>query len=203
MSITPPTSPSEPTPRDPNAPETPLIPQPDAFKGIGQEYGSGKEGLPPAKLVGIILGIFVVVLAIVAYVYKAKSPATGTIDYVDIVDIADQNSVFVAITVTIKNPDKTFYKMHEISAQAEMATGTLEDEHPASAIDFDRYLQAFPDLKAHALPHLDVQTIQPGEQKSGTILVSFPVNAADFAKRKSVKVTITAFGETVPLVMTK
>jgi len=202
MSITPPIPPSDPALSKPDGQEVSLIPQPDAMAHIGQEYGTGKENLPPAKLVGIILGVLIVVLGIAAFLFRAKSPATGAIDDLQIADIADQNAVMLAINVTIKNDDKTEYKMRSVSAELETASGSQED-HPASPIDFDRYLEAFPALKVHALPRLEVQTIEPGGTLSGTIVVSFPVSAADFANRKSLKVKVSAFGESVPLVMEK
>ncbi len=194
-----------PTPPDPSQ-ETleklPIIPQPNSMANIGKEYGTGKENLPPTKLVGIILGVLIVTLGILAFVFKAKSPAVGTIDDVQVVDIAEQNSVMLAINVSFKNEGKTEYKMHAISAELESSSGTHED-HPASAMDFDRYLDAFPTLKTNALPRLEIQTVPVGGECKGRIIVSFPVNADEFAKKKSLKVIVSAFGETVPLTMTK
>lgn len=202
MSITP-STPSLP-PEDPSAPKAPepAIPQPDAMAHIGQEYGSGKENLPPAKLVGIILGVLVVTLGILAFVFRAKSPAVGTIDDIQMVEVPEQNSVMLAINVSFQNNGKTEYKMRSISAELETASGTYED-HPASAMDFDRYLDAFPQLKTNAIPRLEIQTVEPGGRRSGRVIVSFPVTAAEFANRKSLKVKVSAFGESVPLEMTK
>lgn len=201
MSITPPTPPLDPS-KEPAEQQAPLIPQPDAMAHIGKEYGTGKENLPPTKLVGIILGVIVVTVVILAVVFKAKSPATGSIDDVQVVEITEQNAVMLAINVTIKNGGKTEYKMRSISAELETASGTSED-NPATAMDFDRYLNAFPPLKTNALQRLEVQTIEVGGQRSGRIIVSFPVKAADFFNRKSLKVKVSAFGESVPLTMTK
>src|SRR5918912_963175 len=97
MSITPPTPPLDPSQERPADQQAPLIPQPDAMAHIGKEYGAGKENLPPAKLVGIIIGVLVVTIGVLAIVFKAKSPAVGTIDDVESADVADQNSVMVAI----------------------------------------------------------------------------------------------------------
>jgi len=169
---------------------------------IGKEYGSGKENLPPAKLVGIILGVFVVVLAVLAFVYRAKSPAIGSIDDIQVADVAGQNSVMLAINVSFQNNGKTEYKMRSISAELETPKGTYEDQ-PAAAMDFDRYLEAFPQLKTNAMPRLEIQTVELGGRRSGRVIVSFPVPASDFANRKSLKVKVSAFGESVPLVMSK
>ena len=203
MSITPPTPPLDPSQEIPADQQAPPIPQPGAMAHIGQEYGTGKENLPPAKLVGIIIGVLVVTIAILAIVFKAKSPAAGTIDDVQVVDVTDQNAVMLAINVTFKNEGKTEFKMRSIKTELESASGTHEDEHPASAMDFDRYLEAFPVLKTNAMPRLEIKTIPVGGQYSGRIIVSFPVNADEFAKKKSLKVMVSAYGESVPLTMTK
>ena len=202
MSITPPTPPLDPSQETPADQQAPLIPQPDAMAHIGEEYGTGKENLPPAKLVGIIIGVLVVTIAILAIVFKAKSPAVGTIDDVQVVDIAEQNAVMLAINVSFKNDGKTEFKMRSIKAELETASGTHEDQ-PAPAMDFDRYLEAFPVLKTNAMQRLEIQTIPVGGQYSGRVIVSFPVNAAEFAQRKSLKVIVSAYGESVPLTMTK
>jgi len=202
MSITPPTPPLDPSQQKPAEQQESLIAQPDAMAHIGKEYGTGKENLPPAKLVGIILGVLIVTIGILALVFKAKSPAVGSIDDVQVVDIAEQNAVMLAINVTFKNEGKTEYKMRSISAQLETANGTHED-HPASPMDFDRYLDAFPTLKTNALQRLEIQTVEVGGQRSGRVIVSFPVNAAEFAQRKSLKVLVSAYGESVPLIMAK
>lgn len=202
MSITPPTPPLDPSQEKPVDQQAPLIPQPDAMAHIGEEYGTGKENLPPAKLVGIIVGVLIVTVGILAIVFKAKSPAVGTIDDVQIVDIAEQNSVMLAINVSFKNEGKTEYKMRSIKAELESASGTHEDQ-PASAMDFDRYLEAFPILKTNAMQRLEIKTIPVGGQYGGRVIVSFPVNAAEFAQKKSLKVLVSAYGESVPLTMTK
>ena len=183
-------------------PENSSAAEPAPLPNLGHEYGTGTKNLPPGKLVGIVLGVLVVVLGIAAFFFRATSPATGSIDDIESVDITDQNAVMVAINVSIRNDGKTEYKMRSVSAELETGSGTQTDS-PAPAMDFDRYLQAFPALKVHALPRLEVQTIEVGGQRTGTIVVSFPVNAADFAKRKSLKVIISAYGESVPLILVK
>jgi hypothetical protein len=203
MSITPPTPPLDPSQEKPGDQQEPLIPQPDAMAHIGKEYGTGKENLPPAKLVGIIIGVLVVAIGILAIVFKAKSPAVGTIDDVQIADVAEQNTVMLAINVSFKNEGRTEYKMRSIKAELETASGMHDDDHPASAVDFDRYLEAFPVLKTNAMQRLEIKTIPVGGQYGGRVIVSFPVNAAEFAQRKSLKVIVSAYGESVPLTMSK
>src|SRR3954465_13665715 len=97
MSITPPTPPLDPSQQKSAEKQLPPIPQPDAMAHMGKEYGTGKENLPPTKLVGIILGVLIVIIGILAFVFKGTSPATGSIDDVQVADIAEQNAVMLAI----------------------------------------------------------------------------------------------------------
>ena len=71
-------------------------------------------------------------------------------------------------------------------------------------MDFDRYFQAFPTLKEHALNAIPPETkIPPGGQAQGTIVVSFPVTQDGFDKRKSLSVVIQPYDQPLPLVLTK
>jgi hypothetical protein len=183
-------------------PGNPSDPRPVALPHIGEEYGTGTKNLPPAKIVAITLGVLVVALGAAAFFFKAKSPATGAIDEVESVEIADQNMVMAEINISIQNGGKTNFKMRSVTTELMTGNDTYTDA-PAAAVDFDRYLQAFPTLKQHVLAPLKVETIEPGGTRTGTVLVSFPVTAAAFANRKYLKVTVFAYGEPAPLVMMK
>jgi hypothetical protein len=185
----------------PVPPDDPSTPQPAPLPHLGEEY-AGSRNLPPAKIVALTLGLLVVILGVAAIFFKAKSPATGSIDEVESVEVAGQNLVMVAINVSLQNGGKTDFKMSSVTTELQTGNDTHTDD-PAAAVDFDRYLQAFPTLKQHALAPLKVEAIEPGGRRTGTILVSFPVTPADFANRKSLKVTISAYGEPAPLVMVK
>ena len=109
----------------------------------------------------------------------------------------NQNSVMVALAISIKNHGKKRFYIHDIQSDLETASGKFSDE-PASGVDFERYFQAFPALKEHALAPLKPETmIEPGGETKGTIIVSFPVAADAFANRKSIKVTIQPFVDCV------
>jgi hypothetical protein len=73
-----------------------------------------------------------------------------------------------------------------------------------SAVDFDRYFQAFPVLKEGAQPALIPETkMQPGASVTRTAIVVFPVTLDAFSKRQSVSVSVQPYDETVPIVMGK
>jgi hypothetical protein len=178
-------------------------PEPGPTVHIGEEFGTAKKNLPPIKIVGIGLAIIVVVAIIFAVVQRPQASATGTLDDVIAVEIPSQNAVMVAINVSFQNHGKKPFWIHTMKAEVETAGGTFTDD-AASAVDFERYFQAFPALKAHALEPLKNETkIQSGGLLQGTLVVSFPVTADAFAARKSLKVIIQPYDQPVPLVLTK
>ncbi|MBZ5706548.1 MAG: hypothetical protein LAN63_14445 [Acidobacteriia bacterium] len=197
----------EETPSTPAAPPRPPAPasspQPHPLPHMGQEFGTGRKNLPPVKIVLIGVAAIVVVALIVAVVQRPHSAATGSIDDVTAVEIPNQSSVMVAITVSIHNDGKKPFWIHNIDAELDTGSEQFKDD-AAAAVDVDRYFQAFPALKQHALAPLKRDAmLEPGSQTSGTIVVSFPVLPDAFAKRKSVKVTIHPYDQPVPLVLTK
>jgi hypothetical protein len=195
----------EPTPPSPTSSPTPSNePQqtPMSFN-IGEEFGTASKNLPSAKIVLIVLACIVVIAVVVSLVERPHVTATGAIDDVVAVEIPFQNSVMVAINVSFQNNGKKPFWIHDI--KVEMDTGTNKHSDPAaSAVDFDRYFQAFPALKEHALDPLKRESmIEPGNNTKGTIIVSFPVTPDVFASRKSLTVTILPYDQPLPLVLTK
>ena len=186
-----------------NTPDPPVQAQAPIPFNIGEEFGTSRKNLPPVGIVLITVGTIVVVAAIAAFVMRPKSSAVGSIDDVTVVEIPDQNAVMVAINLTIQNQGKGSFKIHNVKADLDTNGGQFSDG-PASAVDFARYFQALPALKQHALApfNIDKQIPAGGESKS-TIIVSFPVTVDAFNARKSLTVTVTPYGETVPLVMKK
>ena len=170
---------------------------------IAEEFGTAKKKLPPVKILAAAIGAVVIVAILMALIQRPKSAASGALGDIASVEVPNQNLVMVAINVSIVNHGEKPYWIHAMEATLETAGGKFSDQ-PASAADFDRYFQAFPDLKQHALAPLKPETkIEPGGQAAGTILVSFPVAAQAFAQRKSLTVTIQPYDQPVPLVLTK
>jgi hypothetical protein len=170
---------------------------------IGEEFGTAKRNLPPAKIVAIVLGVAAVLLGIFAFVTRAKPQGGGSIDNIAAVEIPDQHAVMVAVNITIHNSGEKPLWVHDIKARITTDAGELTDE-AASAIDFARYFQAFPALKEQAIAAIPPETKIPiGGQAQGTIVVSFPVTKDDFEKRKSLSVAIQPYDQPLPVVLTK
>jgi hypothetical protein len=177
--------------------------QPPSKFEIGEEFGTAKKNLPPARIVLTGVAIIIVIGGVLALIQRPKSQATGTIDDAVAVEIPGQNSVMAAINISIENEGKSPFKIHNIKVDVDTANGSFSDE-PAPAMDMDRYYQALPELKRRAMDPLPAETVvAPGATLRGTIMVTFPVAPDAFASRKSLKVTVWPYRSTVPLILTK
>ena len=190
-----------PAPRPITAPATDLGPGPGV--NIGEEFGTAKRNLPPAKIVAIALAAAAIILGSLAFLQRAKPQGGGSVDNISAAEIPDQNAVLVAVNVTVHNGGEKPLWIHTIKATLKTGDHEFSDE-AASAVDFDRYFQAFLVLKEHALPALPPETkIAPGGQAQGTVVVSFPVTQDGFDKRQSLSVVIQPYDQPLPLVLTR
>jgi hypothetical protein len=191
-----------PPPAPPSAPASTPSPAGTSFH-IGEEFGTAKKNLPPAKIVVIGVGVIAMIALIASLAQRPHSATTGSIDDIVSIEIPDQNSIMVAINVSFQNNGAKPYWIHTIKADLETNNGSFSDD-AASSSDFDRYFQAFPTLKQHALAPLEREAkINPGGRTTGTIIVAFPVTPDAFANRKSLKITIQPYDQPLPLVLTK
>jgi hypothetical protein len=170
---------------------------------IGEEFGTAKKNLPPAKILLIAIGALLVVVLIASFLKRAKPQASGTLDTVTAVEIPGQSSTMVALTFTINNTsDKTLY-VRSLQGSIKAPSGEATAD-AVSAVDFDRYFLAFPPLKNGAQPALPPETkIQPGEKVARTIIVVFPITLDAFNLRTSTSVVLWPYDQTVPVTMTK
>lgn len=191
---TPPPAPATTTP--PAAPTGPTI-------NIAEEYGTAKKNLPPAKILLIALGIVLVVVIIASVAKRPKPQGAGSLDNVVAVEVPGQTTTMVALTFTLLNTsDKAMY-IQGLHGVVKTASGDTKAD-ARSAVDFDRYFQAFPALKNGAQPALAPETeIPSGGSVTRTILVAFPMTLDAFNQRKSISVEIWPYNYTVPVVFTK
>lgn len=169
---------------------------------IGDEFGTAKRNLPPAKILLYAIAGVLVVVAIASFLRRAKPQGSGSLDHVVAVSLPGDTSTMVALTYTMKNGEKPLY-VHDIQGTLKTSAGESSAE-AVSAVDFDRYFQAFPALKEGAQPALIPETkLQPGDSVTRTAIVVFPVSLDSFNKRQSVSVAIQPYDETVPIVMSK
>ena len=170
---------------------------------IGEEYGTAKKNLPPVKIVLIAIAAVLVVVLFASFLKRAKPQASGSLDNVVAAEIPGQGSTMVALTFTIRNTSDKILYVHNIQSTIKAPSGESTAD-AVSAVDFDRYFQAFPALKIGAQPALPPETkIQPGETVTRTIIVAFPVTVDVFNHRQSVSVIVWPYDQTVPITLTK
>ncbi len=171
---------------------------------IGEEFGTARRTLPPAGIVLLCIVAVAVILGVLAYFYRPKPQAAGSIDFITAAEVPGQNSTMVAVTLTLRNNGERSLWIHTLKAQLTDADGKTFEDEAASAVDFDRYFQAFPTLKEQSQPALSPETkLPPGTEQRGTIIVSFPMTKDAFDKRKSVTVTVQPYDRQLPVVLTK
>jgi hypothetical protein len=200
---------------DPSTP-TPIPPPPAqsnqnqatqaAAKGptinIGEEFGTAKKNLPPAKIVLIAVGAVLVVVLIASFVKRAQPQGKGSLDNIAAEEIPGQDSTMAALTFTLHNTSDKILYVHSLQGQIKTASGD-QTADAVSAIDFDRYYQFFPSLKIGAQPALMPEAkIQPGQSVTGTIIVAFPVKLDAFNKRQSTSVVVWPYDQQLPIVLT-
>ncbi len=171
---------------------------------MGEEFSKAKWTLPPAGVVGIALGVIAIVVGIIAFTMRAKPGAAGTIDDVGVVQ-TDPNDVMVVVDLSLRNiADKPFW-VKNVTAKLQAEDGKEYSDTAASVADFERYFQAFPDLKQHASadPLMRDAKIGRGGSLRGSAIFSFPVNKDSFDKRKSLSVTIEPYDQPRSVVITK
>jgi hypothetical protein len=193
-------------PVPPKSPETQTVPAVVAAGptiNIGEEYGTAKKSLPPAKVVAIAIGAVLVVVLIASFLKRAHPQASGSLDNVAAVEIPGQSSTMVALTFTIRNTSDKMLYVRSLESTIKAGSGDFTAD-AVSAVDFDRYFQAFPALKVGAQPALSPEAkIQVGETSARTIIVVFPITLDVFNRRTTTSVVIWPYNETVPVTMTK
>lgn len=188
--------------RRPGQPLSPPQPAPTAEFYIGDEFGTAKRNLPPLRIVLICIAGVALILGIFAFKERPKPQGAGSIDFVAAAEVPGQNMILAAITMTLRNTARSPLWIHTLKAQLTTADDkTLEDD-AASAVDLDRYFQAFPVLKGSSEPPLSPETkLLAGTERKGTIIVGFNVTKEAFDQRKSLTVSIQPYDQVLPVVL--
>ncbi len=198
-------NPAPASPATPSAPTDPTAPSPQRGPtiNIADEFGTAKRNLPPVKPLLLTTAGILIIVGVVAFFQRAKPQGGGSLDNVAAVEIPGQNASLVALTFTLRNSGEKSLWVHDIKGK--LATSTGEQTSDAvSAVDFDRYYQAFPALKVNAQPALAPEDkLQPGQEIKRTVIVSFPVTLDAFNQRRSVSVAVQPYDQPVPVILTK
>ena len=169
---------------------------------IGEEFGTAKRNLPPAGIVLICIAAVAVIVGIFAFRERPKPQGAGSIDFVSAVEVPGQNMILSAITFTLRNTADKALWIKTLKAQLTTSDGKTFDDEAASAVDLDRYFQAFPALKESSEPPLSPETkLLAGAEQRGTIIVGFKVTKETFDQRKSLIVTIQPYDQVLPVIL--
>jgi hypothetical protein len=116
--------------------------------------------------------------------------------------VPGQDTILAAVTLTLRNTGKKPLWIKTLKARLTTADDKIFDDEAASAVDFDRYFQAFPVLKESSEPPLPPETkLLAGTEQKGTIIVSFKVTKETFDQRKALTVTIQPYDQVLPVVL--
>src|ERR1017187_9178533 len=94
-----PSAPSSQAPQTP-APES-LSPNSQTPFNIGEEYGTAEKSLPPIKIILSALAVVAVIAAIFVLTQRPHSSATGSLGELTSAEVPGQNTVMVALNVSI------------------------------------------------------------------------------------------------------
>ena len=183
-------------------PAQPPPPDPNTEFHIGEEFGTAKRNLPPAGIVLICIAAIAVMVGIFAFKERQKPQGSGSINFVAAAEVPGQNMILAAVTFTLRNTaDKPLW-IHTLKAQLTTADDKTFDDDAASAVDIDRYFQAFPALKESSEPPTSPETKLPaGTEQKGTIIVSFKTTKEAFDQRKSLTVTVQPYDQVLPIIL--
>jgi hypothetical protein len=170
---------------------------------IADEFGTAKRNLPPARIVMLAVGGVLVAAAIAVFLTRAKPQASGSLDNVTAIEIPGQSSTMVALTFTLRNSIGRILYVRGVQGALKTASGQFSAD-ALSAVDFDRYFQAFPALRNGAQPALAPEDkLQPGAVTTRTVIVVFPVTLDVFNQRQSLSVVVQPYDQPVPVVLSK
>jgi len=161
---------------------------------FSEEMDKAKWQLPPAQIVGVGVAIVLIVGLIVGWIFRYQPVASGQVREVFAVETTDKSSVLCTVLVSVRNDFERPIFIKEMKGTLTTADGKSYDDTPASEVDFERYFQAFPDLRSHAVAAIKPETkIVPGQQAAGTLVFGFPVTKEQFDGRKNLQITIEPY----------
>lgn len=160
-----------------------------------EEFGGFKRNMPaPGPL---IVAMLLVGLAVGAGVYflRYEPVASGAVGSVFAVDLPDHSTVLASVQISVKNISKKPLFLKNVRVTVRTSKGEFHDDF-APVSDFERYFQAYPDLRQHSTQGLARDTrIAPGEQASGTVIVAFPLSKDAFEARQATSATVSFYDQ--------
>jgi hypothetical protein len=146
--------------------------------------------MPNAVPVVAAMLLVAIILGILAYAFRAKPVATGSIDDAFAATVANQNTSLAVVTLNFQNVTEKPLRLINVNVAVHAKGSDFSDDF-ASVADFPRYFQAAPELQQHARPGLvrDLK-LAPMEKAQGSVIVAFPLTPEEFNARNSLTVTL-------------
>ena len=191
----------DPVPSPP--PAAPTQPADSGYVSTTQEMDRAKWNLPP--IVPVLIAAAVVAIVIALYTFHASTPMISAKILGAYAAESNPSQILVGVQLSLRNSAREPLWIKDIRVEVK-PTGEGADKPPLSdraapASDQERYLQAFPDLAAHKMDPIDLDTkLPPGKSAQGMIIVSFPISKDAFDHRQSLKAILDLYDHT-PIVI--
>ncbi len=169
-------------------------PQPEENLGqvpMTEEFDSFKHTMPNAVPIATAMLLVIVIIGILAYVFRPKPVAAGTIDEAFAATAPGQSNSLVLVNLSFQNVSEKPLRLTNVNVAVHAKGSDFKDD-VAPASDFPRYFEAFPALGQHARPGLLRDSkFAPKENVAGSVLVAYPLTQEEFDARDSLTVTLT------------
>ena len=160
-----------------------------------EEFDSFKRTLPAAGPMIVAMALVAIAIAAGVYFLRYEPVASGSVGQAFAVNLPDQRTVLATVQLTVKNISKKPLFVKSVKVTVRTAKGEFSDNF-APASDFESYFKAYPELRQHSGQPLASDTrIAPGEQASGTVIVSFPLSKDAFDARQGTSATVSFYDQ--------
>jgi hypothetical protein len=172
-----------------------LQPEDAGHVPMTEEFDTFKRNMPAAGPMIVAMALVALVVAAGVYFLRYTPVASGSVGGAFAVELADQRTVLATVQLTVNNIGKKPLFVKGVKVTVRTGQGEFSDNF-APVSDFERYFQAFPELRQHSTQPLASETrIAPGEQASGTVLVSFPLSKNAFDTRQAITATVSFYDQ--------
>ncbi len=160
-----------------------------------EEFDSFKHTMPSAGPVIIAMLLLALAIGAAAYFLRATPVASGSIDQAFAVNVPGQDLALATVQLSLTNISKKPLFLKNVKITIRTSKGDFSDDF-GSVSDFERYFQAFPELRQHSIAGLARESrIAPGGQISGSVVVSFPISKESFDDRQGITATVSYYDQ--------
>ena len=160
---------------------------------ITEEFDSPKHTLPDVGPLVVALVLVAIAVGAIAFFFRSKPVATGSIDEAFAVQVPNQGLVLATVQLSITNTTSKTLHLRNINITVRTDKGEVNDDF-SNVSDLPRFFEAFPDLRAHSIEGLPRELkIPAGTQISGSVVVSLPITKEQFDTRRAMIASISFY----------